>query len=419
MRDRPSQALLRFATHAAVDRPPGLRNSLSNAQEPAERQGRLSTGSTTEIPEPPATARLLPAELSIIIPTRDERGNVEPLFDRLQAVLGDICREAIFVDDDSPDGTIVAVKQIAERDPRIRGIRRLRRRGLAGAAIEGMLASAAPFVAVMDGDLQHDPALLPRMFSILKTGRTDLVVATRRECREDDAGDGLSPARQRISDFASSLARKMLRVDLRDPMSGFFMIQRNIVERVAPRLSSQGFKILLDIVASTQQQLRVRECEYDFGSRHAGESKLDALVALEYLGLLLAKLTNDALSIRFILFGLVGGSGVGVNIGALWILLKVGLGFGLAQLGATTIAMVANYLLNNMLTYRDRRRRGWRLLTGFMSFAALCSVGVVANVGLATFIYNWDKTWLLAGLAGAFVGSIWNYAATSAITWGR
>jgi dolichol-phosphate mannosyltransferase len=391
------------AAHAGAERLPDLR---PYAQQPA-------------VPEDPATARLLPAELSIVIPTRDERGNVEPLFSRLQAVLGDIRWEAIFVDDDSPDGTIVAVKQIAERDPRIRGIRRLRRRGLAGAAIEGMLASAAPFVAVMDGDLQHDPALLPRMFSILKTGQVDLVVATRRECSEDDAGGGLSPIRQRISDLASSLARRMLRVDLRDPMSGFFMIQRNIVERVAPRLSSQGFKILLDIVASTQRRLRIRECEYDFGVRHAGESKLDALVALEYLGLLLAKLTNDALSIRFILFGLVGGSGVGVNIGALWILLKAGLGFGLAQLGATMIAMLSNYLLNNALTYRDRRRRGWRLLTGFVSFAALCSVGVVANVGLATLVYNWDKTWLMAGVAGAFVGSVWNYAATSALTWGR
>jgi len=282
-----------------------------------------------------------------------------------------------------------------------------------------MLSSAAPFVAVMDGDLQHDPAVLPRMLAALRTEHVDLVVATRRGHSARDAGAGLSPVRQRFSNLANSLARVLLNVDVSDPMSGFFMIRRNIIEEVAPRLSSQGFKILIDIVASAPRNLRVRECEYEFGPRRAGKSKLDAMVALEYLGLLLAKLTNDTLSVRFVLFGLVGVSGVGVNIGALWLLLRAGTSFGLAQLGATMIAILSNYLLNNALTYRDRRRRGWRLITGFVSFAALCSVGVVANVGLATFIYNWDKRWLMAGLAGAFVGSVWNYAATSAVTWGK
>jgi len=337
----------------------------------------------------------------------------------LAHALGAIRWEAIFVDDDSPDGTIIAVKEIGQRDPRIRGVRRLKRRGLAGAVIEGMLSSAAPFIAVMDGDMQHDPAVLPRMLAALRTEHADLVVATRRGQSARDAGAGLSPIRQRFSNLANSLARVLLNVDVSDPMSGFFMIRRNIIEEVAPRLSSQGFKILIDIVASAPRNLRVRECEYEFGSRREGESKLDAMVALEYLGLLLAKLTNDALSVRFILFGLVGVSGAGVNIGALWLLLRAGTSFGLAQLGATMIAMLSNYLLNNALTYRDRRRRGWRLLTGFVSFATLCSVGVVANVGLATFIYNWDKRWLMAGLAGAFVGSVWNYAATSAVTWGK
>jgi dolichol-phosphate mannosyltransferase len=368
---------------------------------------------------PAPTAHLLPAELSIIIPTRNECRNVEPMIAGLAHALGAIRWEAIFVDDDSPDGTIIAVKEVAQRDPRIRGVRRLKRRGLAGAVIEGMLSSAAPFIAVMDGDMQHDPAVLPRMLAALRTENADLVVATRRGQSARDAGAGLSPIRQRFSNLANSLARVLLNVDVSDPMSGFFMIRRNIIEEVAPRLSSQGFKILIDIVASAPRNLRVRECEYEFGPRRAGESKLDAMVALEYLGLLLAKLTNDALSVRFILFGLVGVSGVGVNIGALWLLLRAGTSFGLAQLGATMIAMLSNYLLNNALTYRDRRRRGWRLLTGFVSFATLCSVGVVANVGLATFIYNWDKRWLLAGLAGAFVGSVWNYAATSAVTWGK
>jgi dolichol-phosphate mannosyltransferase len=414
MRDHSGRASLRVAVCAAAEPLFGLSAS---AQPSVTRQRDTAPPHVdTDAPAPPPTVHRLPAELSIIVPTRNECSNVERLISHLTAALGEICWEVIFVDDDSPDGTIVAVKKIAQCDPRIRGIRRLRRRGLAGAAIEGVLSSAAPIVAVMDGDLQHDPDVLPRMLAMLRAEEADLVVATRRASSPADTG--FSPVRQRFSDFASSLAKRMLRVDLRDPMSGFFMIRREIVERVASSLSTQGFKILLDIVASTQGRLRVRECEYDFGSRYAGESKLDVLVALEYLGLLLSKLTNDALSIRFILFGLVGGSGIGVNIGMLWLLLKAGAGFWLAQLSATMIAMVSNYLLNNALTYRDRRRRGWRLLTGLASFVALCSVGVVANIGLATLIYNREKMWLTAGLAGALVGSVWNYAATSALTWG-
>ncbi|MEG6508622.1 glycosyltransferase family 2 protein [Methyloligella sp. 2.7D] len=360
----------------------------------------------------------LPAELSIIIPTRNERGNIEPIVARLTRALQGIRWEVIFVDDDSQDGTIAAVREIARRDPRIRGIRRIKRRGLAGAVIEGMLSSSAPLVAVMDGDLQHDPAVLPRMLQMLKGEDADLVVATRQAGESTGEADAaLSPDRQRFSDLANSLARRLLHVELSDPMSGFFMIRRGVVEQVAPRLSNQGFKILLDIVASAPRDLRIRECEYQFAPRLAGESKLDLVVSLEYLGLLLAKLTDDRLPVRFIMFGLVGGSGVAINIVALWGLLSAGMQFALAQFSATMLAMLSNYLLNNALTYRDRRRHGWRLLTGFASFAMICGVGVVANVGLATLIYQWDTMWLLAGLAGALVGSIWNYAATSVVTW--
>ncbi len=417
MRDHSQHAAARVETQPEIE---SVSGPAAAAPSPIAGVPNEASESSASAPALPPASDLLPAELSIIIPTRNERGNVEPMVAALTRALGAIRWEVIFVDDDSQDGTMVAVKQIAQRDPRVRGIRRLRRRGLAGAVIEGMLSSAAPLIAVMDGDLQHDPAVLPRMLGMLETEQADLVVATRHAEEGTHAADpGLSPQRQRGSDLANALARRLLHVELSDPMSGFFLVRRSIVEQVAPSLSSQGFKILLDIVASAPRDLRVRECTYAFAPRHAGESKLDLLVVLEYLGLLLSKMTNDTLSVRFILFGLVGGSGVAVNIVALWLLLLVGTGFTLAQFSATTFAMLSNYLLNNTLTYRDRRRHGWRLLTGFASFAAICSIGVVANVGLATVIYNWGQMWLLAGLAGAFVGSVWNYAATSAVTWGK
>lgn len=364
---------------------------------------------------------VLPAELSVIVPTRNECGNVHILIRNLIAALAGICWEVIFVDDDSPDGTIAAVKLVAEHDPRVRGIRRINRRGLAGAVIEGILASSAPIVAVMDGDMQHDPQLLPRMFEVLKEKEMDLVVATREQ--GVDGISGLSPMRQRMSAFATALARLVSRfslgdpLTLRDPMSGFFMVRREIVEQVAPRLSGEGFKILMDLVLSVRKPLRTYEYPYEFRKRHAGTSKLDSWVALDYVALLVAKLLGDGIPIRFILFGLVGLSGLGLHLGMLRLLLATGVIFSKAQLGATLSAMVWNYLLNNTLTYRDRRRKGWRLLSGLISFMALCSVGVVANIGLASLLYRWNRQWLIAGVAGALIGSVWNYAATSAVTW--
>ncbi len=358
-----------------------------------------------------------PADITVVIPTRNERGNVEPLVAALREALRGHSWEAIFVDDDSPDGTAEVAKSLARTDPRIRAIRRVGRRGLAGAAIEGMLASAAPYVAVMDGDLQHDPAILPVMLDVLVKQSADLVVATRREGTGGFARGAMSPLRLAISEAATGLAGRLLGIGISDPMSGFFMVRRDVVEAVAPRLSSQGFKILLDVVASAGPALRIREVPFEFRARHSGESKLDSRVVFEYLGLLVAKLTHDRVSIRFLMFGMVGGSGIFVNLAALRALMAASVAFAPAQLAATVTAMISNYLLHNTLTYRDQRLRGWGAARGLVSFVAVCSVGLVANVGLASLIYGWDRMWLVAGLAGAMIGSVWNYVATSAVTW--
>jgi dolichol-phosphate mannosyltransferase len=200
-------------------------------------------------------------------------------------------------------------------------------------------------------------------------------------------------------------------------MSGFFAIRREVVDRLAPRLSDQGFKILLDILASSPEPLRIREIPYVFRPRLHGESKLDAAIVIEYLGLIVAKLSRDLVSIRFLLFALVGASGVIVNLAVLWGALEAGAGFAAAQTIAMLTAMASNYALNNALTYRDRRRRGWRFLTGLLMFAALCSVGVIGGVGVSTFIYERGPGWWLAGLAGAAVGTLWNYVTSTVITW--
>jgi dolichol-phosphate mannosyltransferase len=357
------------------------------------------------------------AELSIIVPTFNEVSNIAELVSRIERVLTGTIWEVIFVDDNSPDGTAQLAKEISRRDSRVRCIHRIGRRGLAGACIEGILSSSAPVVAVMDADLQHDETLLPRMLERIREG-ADLVVGSRYVVGASSAG--LSSIRQWGSDFATSLARRFLHVELKDPMSGFFMVSRSKVEPVAGRLSGEGFKILLDIVTASPTPLRTVELPFTFRDRLAGESKLDTLVTAEYLGLLCSKLSGGLLPTRFLMFVTVGATGLAIHLLALSLFSRVlDWGFSGAQLAATIVAMTWNFILNNQLTYRDRRLRGLRFFTGLLSFYAVCSLGTLANVGVASWLYELRPNIWFAGIAGAVMSSVFNYAATSVLTWRR
>src|SRR5262249_37640043 len=294
-----------------------------------------------------------------------ERRNIAHIVERLRTVLSGRDWEVVFADDDSPDGTAAAAREIGEHDHRVRCIRRIGRRGLAGACIEGMLTSQARYVAVMDADLQHDETLLAKMVDRLRKDDVDLVVATRY--LNGKATAGFSAGRSLISRWSNVVAQKMLGVTLSDPMSGFFMMRRQAFEDVAPKLSTQGFKILLDIAMSTHGNLRAVEMPYEFRSRQHGESKLDAKAALDFAALIIGKLSHDALSYRFVLFCLVGLTGIAVHMSALELSVKLGrLGFVVAQTVATLIAISWNFVLNNAITYRDRRLTGWRFWTGLL-----------------------------------------------------
>jgi dolichol-phosphate mannosyltransferase len=354
------------------------------------------------------------AELSIVIPSFNERDNIAPMIERLSACLAGVAWEVIYVDDDSPDGTADLVKSLARRDPRVRCLHRIGRRGLSTAVIEGIQASSAPYVAVIDADLQHDEALLPPMLAALKAEGLDIVVGSRYV-----AGGSLGEwdkSRAAMSGFATRLAHLVVPADLTDPMSGFFLVSRTAFDRAVRHLSGQGFKILLDLFASAPEPYRFKELPYTFRSRLHGESKLDSLVAWEYLMLLLDKLFGSFLPVRFVLFGAVGMSGVVVHLTTLRLMLMTG-SFPLAQATATIVAMTSNFALNNLLTYRDKRLRGMRFVTGLLSFYAICSVGAVANVGIASAAFERHYSWWLAGLASAVIGVVWNYAVSSVFTW--
>src|SRR3954454_12278959 len=355
-------------------------------------------------------------ELSVVVPTFNERDNVTVLYRRLETVLAGIAWEVVFVDDNSPDGTWDVVRALAQRDSRVRCVRRIGRRGLSGACIEGILASSAPYAAVIDADLQHDETQLPKMAALLQSGEAELVVGSRYI--EGGSADSFNRKRAGASQLATEVAKRVLKVEIADPMSGFFMIRRDRFEQLAPQLSTQGFKILLDIVATARGSLRIKEIPYSFGSRLHGESKLDSMVALDFLGLVLAKLTGDVVSLRFLLFAMVGALGLFVHLLALFVALEVfNVPFPEAQAFGALMAMTSNFMLNNFLTYRDQRLKGFGILRGLLLFYLVCSVGLVANVGVAFSVYDQEPIWWLAGAAGALMGVVWNYAMSGLFVW--
>jgi dolichol-phosphate mannosyltransferase len=356
------------------------------------------------------------AELAVVIPVLNECDNVALMVERLTRALADIRWEAIFVDDDSPDGTADVVRALARLQSNVRCVQRLGRRGLASACIEGILSSAAPYIAVMDGDLQHDEALLPQMLAQIKAERLDVVVASRYI----EAGSVGEWQRSRvvISDVAGRLGRLVVKADLTDPMSGYFMVERNAFTAAMRSLSGQGFKILLDLFASSPRPLKFAEVPLTFRQRLYGDSKLDTMVAWEYLMLVLQKLVGPAVPVRFLLFSMIGALGVGTHLLTLWFgTHMLSIAFPIAQAVATVVAMTGNFLLNNLFTYRDRRLRGRRLITGLISFYAVCGAGGAANVGVASYVLGGHHSWWLAGLAGAAVSAVWNYAMSSIFTW--
>ncbi|HUD89399.1 MAG TPA: glycosyltransferase family 2 protein [Xanthobacteraceae bacterium] len=371
---------------------------------------------------PPDAVRRPAPEVCIVVPTFNERANVPILVERLAKTLAGCDWEVLFVDDNSPDGTAAVARAIGETDSRVRCMRRIGRRGLAGACLEGMLASQARYVAVMDGDLQHDETLLVTMLDRLRTGGADgegfdLAVASRYLSGGSAAGLS-SPQRARLSSWGNLFVRRVLGVPLSDPMSGFFMIRRDAFEALAPALSTQGFKLLLDILVTAGGRLRIVELPSTFRQRVHGESKLDSKIALDFAALVTAKLTHDAVSVRFLLYCLVGLTGLGIHLTTLFVLTQsTALSFSVAQAAATIAAIAWNFVLNNLFTYHDQRLTGWRFLTGLLRFQVICAIGAISNVGIATWIYDYDSVWWIAGLGGALIGTVWNFAVSAAFVW--
>lgn len=356
-------------------------------------------------------------QLTIVVPTFNEVSNVSELLRAVEAAMGGIRWELIFVDDDSPDGTASAIRDVASVDTRVRCLQRVGRRGLASACIEGMMAASAPVIAVMDADMQHDEAILPAMLTAIEQG-ADIAIGTRY-APGGGTGDW-QESRKSMSEFATAVSRLILKQPVSDPMSGFFMLRREVVDSSVRKLSAVGFEILLDILVTCGHELKVAEVAYRFRNRNSGQSKLDSTVIWEFGMLLADKTVGRFVPVRFLAFSLIGGLGVFVHMAILSICLQaIELRFEVAQTVATVLAMIFNFALNNSLTYRDRRLTGLQWFGGLLSFMLACGIGAVANIGIATYLFNNDTAWVPAALAGILVGAVWNYAATAVYTWGK
>jgi len=368
---------------------------------------------STVVPLPPPRI-----ELAVVIPTYNEKENVPVLLTALARALCDVDWEAIIVDDDSPDGTAEFVRDMAASNPRIHVIERIGRRGLSSACIEGMLSTSAPYIAVIDADMQHDETVLPKMLEKIRDEHLDLVVASRNLA---SGGMGeFSRGRVWLSNMGNRVSRLVCHCDISDAMSGFFVIDRHFFQEIVHRLTGSGFKILVDILASSRRPVRVAEVPYRFRNRARGESKLDVNVELEYLFLLIDKMIGNYVPTRFVLFVLVGSLGMTIHLSTLALLYAVAKeSFIVSQTVATVAAMTFNFLLNNIVTFRDRRLRGWRLLTGLLTFYVACSLGALMNVSFAEFLHRQAIPWYVAGVSGTAISSVWNYGVNTILTWRR
>jgi dolichol-phosphate mannosyltransferase len=362
----------------------------------------------------------MPIRVSIVLPTYNERGNIEPLLAQLLQLRFHVDLELLVVDDDSSDGTAELVRQLARREPRLRLIRRIGRSGLASAIKEGLLDATGDLALVMDSDGQHEPASVLQAITTLQEQELDLVIGSRFHA--DAQIHGLSGPRERGSTWANASARMSLPGryrELSDYMSGFFALRLEPLLPLIRAVDVNGFKFLYELLAVSRGRLRVGEVPLQFQARSYGSSKLDLAIFWDFLISILHSLSLRLLPRRAISFALVGASGVVVQLLVTQLLMVLaGLDFGAALPVAVVAAASSNYLINNALTFRFQRLKGLALLQGLLKFLLVASLPVLANVGLASAFYSFvarDTFW--AQLAGILVVFVWNYAASSRFVW--
>ena len=356
--------------------------------------------------------------LSIVIPTYNEKDNISRILERLKKVLKSITYEVIFIDDNSPDGTAEVIKDRIKNSSKIHLIHRIGRKGLAGAVIEGVFAANADLVAVMDCDLQHDETKLLDMIDLFsKNNSLDIVIGSRFTETGEISEKAFSKMRELGSKATTLIIKKVLNIASTDPLSGFFMVKKKSFLKSSENLQTQGFKVLADFLATSGKNIEIKEIGYSFKNRIAGESKMNFLTALELIGLVLSQILKGRVSIRFILFCMVGLSGIFVQLLITGLAMLLINQFPTSQTLGIVVAMTSNYFLNNIITFQERKLKSLDLIRGLFSFYLICSLGAFTNIAIATYVFGFSSNWLISSFIGACFGAVWNFTLTSIFTW--
>jgi dolichol-phosphate mannosyltransferase len=360
--------------------------------------------------------------LSVILPTYNEAKNLPVLVPKIVDFLRDVRHEVIVVDDNSPDGTWRVAEELGDRFDEVRVVRRVGRRGLASAVIEGFLAAKGAVFIAADADGQHDFRLLTELLAAVEGG-ADLAIASRY-VPGGSVGEW-DERRYAMSRLATRLAQRLCRVPVSDPMSGFFAVSRPTFAGALPGLNPVGFKILLDLLVHLPPGTTVREIPLQFGNRLHGESKLSRVVQLQFLEYIYDVTFGRRIPLTLVKYCVVGGLGVIVNAAAFLIassllgpVARTTLrGFSVAVLAATETAIIFNFVLNNIWTFSLARLSGRRLIVGFLQYNAVCALGALAAYAVSGFLFSRGWVGVAAAIAGALVGAIWNYTMSRLFTW--
>jgi dolichol-phosphate mannosyltransferase len=360
--------------------------------------------------------------ISIVFPTYNESKNLPLLLPAVAKAMAGKDYEVIIVDDNSPDETWKVAREIGEQDPHVRVLRRVGRRGLSSAVIEGFLAARGQTLVVADADGQHDLSLVPRL---AEAAEQNGGMAIGSRYTEGGSVGQWDERRHALSRLATRMALRLCKVQATDPMSGFFALRRSVFEEALPRLNPKGFKILLDLLVHVPSTTPVAELPFTFGLRTHGESKLSRRVQIEFLEYLYDVTAGRFVPLTFVQYGIVGTMGVVVNL-AVYYLAEAAfppiaeprvLGLTLPFLAGVEAAILFNFLLNNALTFSHVRLRGMRAVLGFVGFTVLCLLGAIANYAVASYLYRQGASQVLAISIGAFLGMLWNYTMGLQFIW--
>jgi dolichol-phosphate mannosyltransferase len=355
-------------------------------------------------------------QVSVVVPTYNEAGNVAMIYDGLARALAGRSWELVVVDDDSPDGTGDAVRDLGRKHDNVRCIQRVQERGLCSAVHWGVQAAHGEVIVVMDGDLQHEPALIPKMLEALQSGH-DIVSGSR--FLEGATEKGLSDRRRRLSDWGNRLTNRFLGTALSDPLTGFFATSRRLFLDSIPLMQADGFKVFFDLVYHNRN-VTIRELPFDFQRRQHGQSKRQLYVLWLLACDIVSKLSRGMLPPRLISFVGVGLIGSIFHFSVLYACMGLGAVFWLAQAIATVVAMVFNFTINNVLTYSDDRLRGRAFYKGLLLYSLIASVGIVANVSTAQITYmRLQGHTFIAATTGLVIDVIWRFVVSNRLIWGR